>query len=139
MISLIIGNKGTGKTKHLIELVNTTAETSKGNVICIEKGQVMTFDVSHQARLIDSDTYGIHGYEAYYGFLCGLCAGNYDVTDIFADATLRIGGRDYDNFADFIEKLSVISEESNTRFTFTVSCDESELPDRVFEFARKIS
>ena len=138
MLSPIIGNKGTGKTKRLLDLVNVAVEASKGDVVCVERGQMLTYDISHKARLIDTDTYGINGYESFYGFLCGICACNYDVTDIFVDATLKIGGKDYDNFADFIEKLSVLSEESNTRFTLTVSCDESELSDRVFEFAIKI-
>ena len=138
MISLIIGKKGSGKTKHLLENVNAAAQSSKGNVVCIEKGNTLTFDVSSVARLVDSDVYGISGYDAYYGFLSGICAGNYDVTDIFGDATLRIGGRNYEDVADFIERVSALAEESGTKFTFTISCDESELPARIFNFAEKI-
>lgn len=138
MISLIIGNKGSGKTKRLIELVNQAVEKSKGNVVCIEKGQKLTYDVNYQARLVDTDVYGINGYDAFYGFLCGVCAGNYDVTDILVDATLKIGGRDYDALADFIDKISVLAEESNTKFVFTISCDESDLPPHLFETAQKI-
>ena len=138
MISLIIGNKGSGKTKHLIELVNTAVNDSKGNVVCIEKGNKLTYDVSHAARLIDTETYGINDAGCYYGFLCGICAGNYDVTDVFADATLKIVGRDYEIVADFLEKVSILAEESNTRFTFTISCDEQDLPARIFDYAQKI-
>ena len=138
MISLIIGKKGSGKTKKLIDNVNAAAQTSKGNVVCIEKGNTLTFNVTSTARLVDSDVYGITGYDAYYGFLSGICAGNYDVTDIFGDATLRIIGRDYEVVADFIERVSALSEEAGTKFTFTLSCDESELPARIFNFAEKI-
>ena len=67
-----------------------------------------------------------------------MCAGNYDLTDIFVDATLRIGGRDYDKFADFVEKLSKLCTVASAKITFTVSCDENELPAKVFDFAQKI-
>lgn len=138
MISLIIGKKGSGKTKKLIDNVNAAAETTKGNVVCVEKGNTLTFNVKSAARLVDSDVYGITGYDAYYGFLSGICAGNYDVTDVFGDATLRIIGRDYEVVADFIERVSALAEETDTKFTFTLSCDESDLPARIFNFAEKI-
>ena len=84
-----------------------------------------------------ADVYGISGYDSYYGFLSGICAGNYDVTDIFGDATLKIVGRDFEVVADFIERVSALAEESGTKFTFTLSCDEHELPARIFNFAEK--
>ena len=137
MIKLIIGNKGSGKTKKLVEAVNATTEASHGNVVCIEKGDTLNFSVTHKARLINTEIYGISGYDAFYGMLCGVCAGNYDVTDIFADATLKIVGRDFDHLADFFDRVSALSEETNTNFVFTVSCDESELPAHIFEVAEK--
>ena len=135
MISLIIGRKGTGKTKRLIDMVNTTAASSKGNVVCIEKGQKLTFDLSHSARLVDTELYGINGYGELYGFLCGICAANFDVTDIFVDATLKIGGKDYNELISFLDRVSALAEESNTRFVFTISSDMSELPDGIHHFA----
>ena len=96
MIKLIIGKKGAGKTKRLVELVNSAAETSLGNVVCIEKGGTLTFSVSHKARLIYADDFSICGYDEYYGLLAGVKAGNNDITHIFGDATLRIGSRNYD-------------------------------------------
>ena len=138
MISLIIGKKGSGKTKHLVELVNAAVDASKGNVVCVEKGLKLTYDLTHKARLVDSEEYGINGYAALYGFLAGMCAGNYDLTDLFVDATLRIGGRDYEEFADFVEKLSKQGFAASVKITFTVSCDESDLPERVFQFAKRV-
>ena len=108
MISLIIGNKGSGKTKHLIEDVNAAVAASNGNVVCIEKGNKLRFDVSSSARLIDIEEFGISGYDAYYGFLSGICAGNYDVTHVLGDATLRIVGRDYDKVVDFLDVFQSI-------------------------------
>lgn len=135
MIKLIIGKKGAGKTKRLVEMVNTAADTSLGNVVCIEKGGTLTFSVSHKARLIYADDFSICGYDEYYGLLAGIKAGNNDVTHIFGDATLRIGSRNYDELAAFLERLSKIED---VEFLFTLSCDESELPAKIFEVAEKI-
>jgi len=137
MIKLIIGKKGSGKTKHLIDVVTEASKKSIGNVVCIEKGPALTYDISSSVRLIDTNVYGIAGYDSFYGFLCGICAGDYDVTDIFADATLKIGGRNYEELADFIARVDSLATESNTNILFTVSCDESELPARIFDFAVK--
>ncbi|MBP3706449.1 MAG: hypothetical protein J6J13_04285 [Clostridia bacterium] len=134
MIKLIIGKKGSGKTKKLVEMVNAATETSLGNVVCIEKGGTLTFSVTHKARLVYADDYAISGYGEYFGMLAGIKAGNHDVTHIFGDATLRIGTRDYNCLADFFERLSKIDD---VEFCFTVSCDESELPAKVFEYAQK--
>ena len=138
MIKLIIGKKGSGKTKKIIDLVNSTAATSKGNVVCIEKGDTLTFSISHKARLIDIESYGAKGYGEYYGVLCGICAGNHDVTDIFGDATLRIGSRDYEELADFLDRVSALAEDTHVNFCFTVSCDKAELPEKIFEIAEEI-
>lgn len=138
MIKLIIGNKGSGKTKRLIDMVTTASETTKGLVVCVEQGDTLTYSIPHKARLVDSNVYGISGYSEYFAFLSGICAGNHDITEIFGDATLRIGGRDYNALAAFLDRVSVLSEESNINFIFTISCDESELPEKVFAHAEKI-
>ena len=135
MIKLIIGKKGSGKTKKLVDLVNAAAKESLGNVVCIEKGDTLTFSVTHKARLIDADAFGISGYGEYYGLLAGIKAGNNDITHIFGDATLRIGSRNYDELVSFLERLDKIED---VEFLFTVSCDESELPKKIFEIAEKV-
>ena len=138
MVKLIIGNKGSGKTKRLIELVNGAVEKSNGNVVCIEKERLLTYDVNYRARLIETDHYKVSGYDAFYGFLCGVIAGDHDITDILVDATLKIGGRDYEALANFLEKISELSKIAEQDITFTVSCDEADLPERIFTFCEKI-
>lgn len=128
MVTLIIGKKGTGKTKKLINLAAEAVAASKGNVVVIEKGSKLTYDVSHKARLIDTEHYEITGYDAFFGFLSGLCAGNYDVTDVLVDSTLKIGGQDFTAFAQFIEKINALATKTETKFTFLVSADEKEIP-----------
>ena len=132
MVTLIIGKKGTGKTKKLIALANETAAASTGNVVVIEKGAKLTYDITHKARLIDADSFGISGYGEYYGLVAGIKSGNHDVTHIFGDATLRIGTRNYDELYAFFERIAKISD---VEFIFTVSADKEELPEKIFDIA----
>lgn len=136
MISLILGHKGTGKTKQLIVCVNEAIDQTKGNVICVEEKAKLTYDVDHRARLIAANDYKVKGYDAFYGFLSGICAGNHDITDVLVDATLKIGGRDYNELASFLEAVYNLSEEQDTHFTFTVSADKEELPDSIFNYCK---
>ena len=138
MVSLIIGNKGSGKTKRLIALINEALEKSNGTVVCIEKSPLLTYEVSHKARLIETERFDLEGCDAFYGMVCGVIAQDHDITDVFVDATFKIIGRDYDAFAALINKISKVSAESETNFVFTVSEDESKLPASLFESATKI-
>lgn len=138
MITLIIGNKGSGKTKKLIQLANEAVEKSNGNVVVIEKGAKLTYDVTHKARLIDTDQYDIKSFEVLYGFLSGICAGNYDVTDILVDSTLKIGGRDFAALESFLAKVNKLADQSETKVIFSISADASELPAGIDAIAEKI-
>ena len=131
MITLIVGKKGSGKTKKLIERANEAVKTSDGNVIVIEKGLKLTYDISYQARLVDSDAYGIKGSDALYGFVSGICAGNYDVTDIFIDSTLKIIGSDPETLQEYAEKMNVLSQQAGIKITQLVSLTADELPEGV--------
>jgi hypothetical protein len=138
MITLIIGNKGSGKTKKLIQLANDAVDKSNGNVVVIEKGAKLTYDVTHKARLIDTDQYGIQGFDVFYGFISGIAAGNYDVTDILIDSTLKIGGRDFEALANFLEKVNELSDQTDTKIVFSISAEDSELPERINAVSIKI-
>ncbi len=138
MIKLIIGNKGAGKTKKLIDLVNACVENSDGNVVCVEKEPKLTYDISSKARLLETDTYRVSGCKAFYGFLAGICAGNYDVTDVLVDATFKIVGRDYSKLPQFFEMLSELSTATDVDFVFTISCDKEDLPVEIFDFCEEL-
>ncbi|MBQ3073107.1 MAG: hypothetical protein IJD19_00320 [Ruminococcus sp.] len=129
MVTLIIGKKGSGKTKKLIALANETAAASSGNVVVIEKGAKLTYDITHKARLIDSDAYEISGYDMMFGFLSGICAGNYDVSDILVDSTFKICPTAVEGLEEFIVKVNKLAEASETKFTFLISAAESDLPE----------
>lgn len=129
MIKLIIGNKGSGKTKTMIRMANEAVETSKGYVVCVEKGLKLTYDLKNTVRLIDTDEYAISGYDCFLAFISGILAGNYDITEVFVDSILKIGGRDL----TALEKLLLQIEHTfpDTEFVFTVSADYSEIPENL--------
>ena len=128
MVTLIIGKKGSGKTKKLIQLCNEAVSTSQGNVVVIEKGAKLTYDISHKARLVDTDVYNIKGYDMLFGFISGICAGNYDVTDVFVDSTFKICPDAVAGLEAFVKKLNELSKESEAHMYILVSADQSSLP-----------
>jgi len=124
MVKIIMGLKGSGKTKQLIDLVTKAVEMENGDVVCIEKGPKLTFDIPHKARLIYASQSDIEGYEFFRGFLSGLHAGNYDITHVFIDSLYKIVGDDTSaNVDTFLEWLDRFSEKSNVKFTLTISAD----------------
>jgi len=130
MIKLIVGGKGSGKTKKMIEMINESAATTPGNIVCIEKSMKLTYDVSHAVRLIDVDEYKISGYEMLYGFVAGVLAGNYDIVEVYLDGVLKIGDHDLKGLGELLTKLDAIAGD-NIKIVVTVSEDEDQLPESV--------
>lgn len=124
MIKILIGGKGSGKTKTLIELTNNAAETSKGSVICIEKGDKLTHEITYKARLVDSDYYLVNDAEALFGFIAGILASNSDITDIYVDAVLKICANDVDAFAAILPKLAKLTEGVNLVMSASIPVEE---------------
>lgn len=135
MIRVIMGKKGSGKTKQMIEMINNAVQTEHGNVICIEKGNKLTFDIHYQIRLVESSQYDIANYTALKGFVSGLYAGNYDITHIFIDSLTKIVGGQCDNETEkFLDWLNNFGEQHNIKFTITISDDESLAPEGVKKY-----
>jgi hypothetical protein len=136
MIKIITGKKGTGKTKILIDQINDAVKSTNGNLVCIEKGDNIRRSISFRVRWCDVDKFCIDSYDAFYGFVAGMLAGNYDIKDVFVDGILKIGGRDYAALGSLLEKLDKLTGDEAT-VVFTVSADDSELPENVKQFIRK--
>lgn len=135
MIKLITGKKGTGKTKILIEQINDAVKSTNGNLVCIEKGDNIRRSISFRVRWCDVESFSIEGYDAFYGFVAGMLAGNFDIKDVFVDGILKIGGRDYEALGALFEKLDKLTgDEANV--VFTVSADNDELPESVKRFIK---
>jgi len=127
MVKIIMGLKGSGKTKQLIELVKNAVTSESGNVICIEKGPKLTYDIPHKARLIYAGQYAFGSYDFLKGFISGLQAGNYDITHIFIDSLYKIvSDTSTEQVENFLDWLAAFSEQENVQFTITISADAAE-------------
>lgn len=121
MIKLIVGVKGTGKTKQLIELVSQALNTTNGDVVCIEKGDKLRFDVNYRCRLVDTEAFGVTDAASLYGFVAGILASNHDVTDVFIDSALKICQEDTAAFDEFLKKADGIAEKNDAKLVITAS------------------
>ena len=119
-----MGLKGSGKTKQLIELVKKAVDEEHGDVVCIEKGAKLTYDIPYQVRLVEASQYGFNGYDFLKGFLSGLHSANYDITHVFIDSVLRIIGVEVDGrVEEFLDWCESFSEREKVKFTITISAD----------------
>jgi len=134
MVKLIIGVKGTGKTKTLISMVNEAAEKSNGTVVCIEKGVELRFDIKYSARLINTNEYLIFDAEALYGFVAGILASNHDVTDLFIDGALKISNNDVAGFETFLKQVDELTNKLDVNVVITSSIPVEEASDIVKKY-----
>lgn len=134
MLKLIIGVKGTGKTKQLIDMVNASLNLSQGDVVCIEKGDKLKFDVKYQCRLIDTEYYGISDANTLYGFVAGILASNHDVTDLYIDSALKICGDDIPAFDQFLGLLDVLTSRSNVNCVMICSLAEENASETIRKY-----
>ena len=134
MLKLIIGVKGTGKTKILIDMVNSALAVTKGDVVCIEKGVKLRYDIKPSARLIDVDEYMVSDAQSLYGFVAGILASNHDVTDLFLDGTLKICKYDIPAFEKLVAALDTLVNKNSVNMTMTVSMPENEASETVRKY-----
>lgn len=133
MIKLIVGDKGSGKTKMMIDMINEAVQTAQGSIVCIEKGMKSTYNIKSSVRIIDVDDYAIKGYDAFYGFFMGVLAGNYDIEEIYVDGILKIGAQDIEGFAGLLDRIEEMATD-NLKVVFTVSTDLSNLTDGIKKY-----
>lgn len=134
MLKLIVGVKGTGKTKTLIERVNNAAAASSGSVVCIEYGAKLNFDITHRARLVDAKAFDVCGGKALYGFIAGMYASNHDITDIYLDSALKICNDNIKEFEEFVLAADKIVTSAKIKCEMTVSAKEEDLPESLRAF-----
>ena len=134
MLKLMIGVKGTGKTKTLIEMVNNAVNETSGAVVCIEKGDKLRYDVKYQARLVNTKEYMINDAQSLYGFVAGILASNHDVTDLFIDSALKICNEDRIAFENMLDELSALVEKTGTKLFITSSMPVEEATDGVKKY-----
>ncbi|MBE7002162.1 MAG: hypothetical protein E7421_05670 [Ruminococcaceae bacterium] len=134
MIQIIMGLKGSGKTKRLINSINETVASAQGDVVCIEYGKQLTYDVNYRVRLVNSKEYDIHNIDSLKGLVCGLHAGNFDITNVYIDNLYKTIGTDRAVGEAFILWCAEFAEANNMNFTITVSDDPAAASDAVKAF-----
>ena len=130
MVKIIMGLKGSGKTKELVGLVCQAVKEGHGDVIVIEKERKLTYDIPYQARLIDAGSYDIGSYEFFKGFISGIHAGNYDITHFFIDNFYKlVNDKDEAAAVSFIQWLAAYAERENVEFVISMSSDRAKCPE----------
>lgn len=137
MVELLIGKKGTGKTKTLIEHVNNAAAVAKGNVVFISKDSSRSmYDIKSKVRMVETKEFSIDSYNEFLGFICGIISRDFDITNIFIDGIFKIVGTDsLDGFETFLGKLEELSQKLNISFNISVSIDAETAPDYIKKLA----
>ena len=131
MINIIMGLKGSGKTKKMIDSINEAVASASGDVVCIEYGKKLTYDVNYRVRLVDSKEYGISNADMLKGFLSGLHAGNYDITNVYIDNLYKTIGSDREAGEAFIVWCAAFAEANSMNITVTVSDDPALASEKV--------
>ena len=134
MIHVIMGLKGSGKTKKLIESIYEAVASAHGDVVCIEYGKKLTYDVTYKVRLVDSKEYGISSPDMLKGFLSGLHAGNFDITNVFIDNLYKTIGQDQAANEAFVEWVAKFAQENNMEITMTISADPAAASDAMKKY-----
>ena len=126
MVRLIMGTNGAGKTKQLIELIQSSVAAEAGSVVCIEPSKDMTYDISYNVRLVNASEYNVDSFECLRGLISGLYARNYDISHMYVDNLCKIAGSsDWQAVEKFLNWLDRFSERNMVKFTVTISADES--------------
>ena len=134
MLKLIVGLKGSGKTKTIVEMANKKLDETKGAVVFIEKGTKLIHEVKYQARLLDTDEYLVSNASELYGFVAGNFGGNHDVTDIFIDSALKICNNDITAFSAFLDKVIACAGTHPVDFVITASMAAEALPEKYAKY-----
>ena len=134
MIHLIMGLKGSGKTKKMRDSIDAALASASGDVVCIEYGKALTYELNYRVRLVDSKEYGIRNSDMLKGFLSGLHAGNFDITNVYIDNLYKTIGDDRANGEAFIAWCADFAAANNMEITVTVSDDPALASDAIKQY-----
>ena len=133
MVRLIVGGKGTGKTKKIIEMANEQVDATTGHVVYIDDDMKHSFEIHHDIRLMNMEEFPIATPEEFYGFLWGIASTDYDIETIYIDGLIKILGLTLDAIPDYIEKIEGICDHSDVSVVLTLSAKEEDLDDRLID------
>lgn len=131
MVQLIVGNKGKGKTKHLLDKVNTEVKAAAGNITYLDKSTKHMFELNNKVRLINVSDYMITNSDEFLGFICGILSQDHDLQQMYFDSFLKIACMEGRDISSVISKLEKIGEVFGVDFILSISIDEKELPEEI--------
>lgn len=129
MVQLIVGNKGKGKTKHILEKVNNSIKEISGNIVYLDKSTKHMYELNNKVRLVDVSEYMIETADEFIGFVCGIISQDHDLQQMYFDSFLKVSCLEGQDITKAVEKLEKMSERYHVDFILSVSMDESELPE----------
>ena len=133
MVQLIVGNKGKGKTKQLLDRVNSAIKEANGNFVYLDKSSKHMYDLNNKVRLIDVSTYPLRNCSEFIGFVCGIVSQDHDLEQMYLDSFLKIAQLEGQDITDALEELKKIGELFNVNFTISISLDEKDIPETLKE------
>lgn len=131
MVQFIVGKEGKGKTKHLLDKVNTEIKDAQGNVVYLDKSTKHMFELNNKIRLIDVPEYLVTDSDEFIGFICGIISQDHDLQKMYFDSFLKIACMKEDELETVVAKIEKISEKFHVDFVISLSRDESELPESI--------
>lgn len=131
MVQLIVGQKGKGKTKYLLDKVNSEVKNVSGNIVYLDKSTKHMFELNNKVRLIDVSDFGFMNSDEFIGFICGIISQDHDLQQMYFDSFLKIARLENCSITAVIDKLEKLSEQFSVDFVLSVSCDEKELDDNL--------
>lgn len=136
MVELLIGKKGTGKTKVLIDNVNAAAVNAEGNVVFISNNTTQNmYNITSKVRMADTSDFEIASWNEFFGFICGIVSGNFDITNIFVDGTLKIV-KNTEGFEQFLTRVEELGKKFDINFEFSVSVDKDDAPEYIKKYVK---
>ena len=134
MVQMIIGKKGKGKTKQLLDRVNTSIKTANGNIVYIDKSSKHMLELNNKIRLIDASGYGLKNSDEFIGFILGIISQDHDLEEMYLDSFLKVAKLEDADITATIKELNSISKAFNVNFILSVSLDKEELPAELAEY-----
>ena len=133
MVRLIVGGKGTGKTKKIIDLANEQVNATSGHIVFIDDDMKHSYEIHHDIRLLNMEEHSINNPDEFYGYICGTVSTDYDIETIYIDGLVKIVDLTYDQIPEYVDKLESLCEIYDISLVITLSYEEEELPDSLRE------
>ncbi len=134
MVELIVGKEGKGKTKQLLERVNSEIKTASGNIVFLDRNDKHMFELNNKVRLINVAEYDFTNSSEFIGFVCGILSQDHDIEQMYIDAVLKVAKTDKSELAVVVKRLDLIGQKFNVKFTASVTLDASEIDEEIREY-----